>query len=90
MTAEYLVKNQQTEKQGKSRKEREEQEKTTDTSKYTEPQPQQDYKNQQVKKRIGNQNEVRTVEKENLEIEKQKPYQKTLDPSNLSDREENS
>ena len=65
-----------TEKQGKSRKEREEQEKITDTSNYTEPQPQQDYKNHQAITRIKDQNEVGTVEKENLEIEKQKPHQK--------------
>ena len=45
-TAEHIINNQQknTEKQGKSREEREAQEKTTDISKYTEPQPQQDYK----------------------------------------------
>ena len=63
--------------------------KITDTSKYTEPQPQQDYKNHQAKTRIESQDEVGTVEKENLEIEKQKPYQKTLDSSNTRDREEN-
>ena len=73
-----IANNQQknTEKQGKSRKEREEQEKITDTSNYTEPQPQQDYKNHQAITRIKDQNEVGTVEKENLEIEKQKPHQK--------------
>ena len=90
-TAEHIINNQQknTEKQGKSREEREAQEKTTDISKYTEPQPQQDYKNHQAKTSIENQNEVGTVKKENLEIEKQKPYQKSLDPSNTGDREEN-
>ena len=90
-TAEHIVNNQQknTEKQGKSWEEGEEQEKITDTSKNTEPQPHQEYKNQQAKTRIENQNEVETVDKENFEIEKQKPYQKTLDTSNRSDREEN-
>ena len=90
-TAEHIVNNQQknTEKQGKSREEGEKQEKTTDVSKYTEPQPQQEYKNQQTKTRIKNQNEVEAVDKENFEIERQKPYKKSLDPNNTSDREEN-
>ena len=90
-TAEHILNNQQknTEKQGKSREEGEEQEKTTDNSKYTESQPQHEQKNQQAKTRIENQNEVETVDKENFEIKKQKPYQKTLDPNNTSDKEEN-
>ena len=37
---------------------------------------------------MENQNEVETVDKDNFEIEKQKRYQKTLDSSNTSDREE--
>ena len=42
-TAEHIIKNQQknTEKQGKSMEERERQENAADTTKYTEPQPQQ-------------------------------------------------
>ena len=38
--------------------------------------------------RIAYQNQVGTVEKVNLEIEKQKSYQKTLDPTSTKDREE--
>ena len=77
------------EKQGKSREKGQAQEKTLDTSEYTELQPQKDYKNQQTKTRIENQNEVEMVDKENLKIEKQKPYQKILYPSNTCNKEEN-
>ena len=77
------------EKQGKSREKGEEQEKTLDASEYTELQPQKDYKNQQKKTRIENQNEVEIVDKENLKIGKQKPYQKTLYPINTCNKEEN-
>ena len=44
------------EKQGKSREKGQAQEKTLDTSEYTELQPQKDYKNQQTKTIIENQN----------------------------------
>ena len=87
-TAEH-IKQRNIEKQGKSREKGEEQEKTLDASEYTELQPQKDYKNQQTKTRIENQNEVEIVDKENLKIGKQKPYQKTLYPINTCNKEEN-
>ena len=77
-------------KQEKNRKEKEEQEKTTDRWKYTESQLQQDKRNQKtVKERIGNQNEVKTIEKDNLEIEKQKTNQKHLDSSKKKNTAQN-
>lgn len=77
-------------KQEKNRKEKEEQEKTTDRWKYTESQLQQDKRNQKtVKERIGNQNEVETIEKDNLEIEKQKTNQKHLDSSKKKNTAQN-
>lgn len=78
------INNQQksTEKRSKSRKERGEQVKTTDILKYTKAKPEQDWI-------IKNQNEVETVRKENLGIEKQKIDQKNLDPSNTRYKEEN-